>query len=78
MASLVNRHQYPALIEKCESLMKSEPEWLTPYLMCAVGYLGVGQKDKARDMLSHVADHSGPTYEQGECKKISDYVKAEL
>ena len=78
MALLVNTQQYPALIEKCESLMKSEPKWLTPYLMCAVGYLGVGQHDKAQEMLSYVTDHSGPTYEQGECKKISDYVKAKL
>jgi len=75
MADMVNAGKYDELIKECQARIKSDPEWLTPYLFCGVGYLNQGQKDKTREMLSYVDGHSGPTYEQGECKKISDYLR---
>jgi hypothetical protein len=35
MISLSNAHQFDELLAKCQAALQSNPEWLTPRLLCA-------------------------------------------
>lgn len=64
MAELEESQDYLILIEVCEQQIGESPEWLTPYLYCAVAYANLGEKARAIDYLRHVADNApgDPSY----------------
>jgi hypothetical protein len=79
MADLTNSRNYQELITLCTGKIKSAPEWLTPYLFCALGYLETGDIDKSKQMLSHYEDNKGPAYEGDHfCKQVIDYLRAKV
>lgn len=78
MIRLVNAMQYADALKICLAQMQSAPEWLTPRLVCAVAYLGQGDKEKARAMLTEYDSRTGPAYDTDGCKQMSDFLHAQL
>src|SRR2546422_985107 len=52
MATLNNDQKYPELLRSCQTFLANEPVWLTPKLMCGLAYAGLGNKSKAKEMLT--------------------------
>jgi len=51
------------LVELCDKLIESKPEWLTPYLAEGTALLNLGQTQKAVPLLKYVRDESGGSSE---------------
>src|SRR5258708_21750857 len=51
LVQLNDARQYSELLDSCRGNIAAEPEWLTPYLFCGLGYFGSGGKLKTGEML---------------------------
>jgi hypothetical protein len=78
MVRLNNSGQYADLLTACLAQIRSTPEWLAPRLFCGLAYLGTGDKMKAKDMLREFDSRTGPAYDVGGCKQISDHLHKAL
>src|ERR1700722_4203795 len=78
MVRLNNSKQYPELLKNCLAGIHSNPEWLTPRLFCGLGYLGIGDKLKAKDMLAEFDSKTGPAYDVDGCHQMSEYLHRAL
>lgn len=76
MARLNNTGQYKELLDRCSAQIALTPEWLTPRLFCGIAYTALGDKVKAREMLSEYEARVGPAYDVPACKQMSDYLQA--
>lgn len=78
MLQLNNSHQFAKLLEKCMAQISSVPEWLTPRLFCGMAYLGMGDLQKAKDMLTEFDSKTGPAYDVDGCQQMSDFLHKTL
>ncbi len=76
MAALNNARKWSELLRVCNAQIKAKPEWLTPYLMCGLASLSLGNKEKAQDMLNYFDKNTGPSYDS--CKYIADYLRGKI
>jgi len=79
MIQLNNSRQYSGLLKLCAAQIQSTPEWLTPRLFCALAYLGIGDKEKARSMFAEFEVKTGPAYDDADaCKQMAAFLRANL
>ena len=78
MVRLNDAQQYSELLDTCRGNIAGEPEWLTPYLFCGLGYFASGDKLKAREMLAHYEQYKGPAYNVEMCNNIEDFLRNNL
>ena len=79
MVQLNNTQRYMELLMFCLRQIQSAPEWLTPRLFCSAAHFGLGDKEKARTMLSEFDSRTGPAYDtDGRCKQVSDYLHTQI
>lgn len=78
MTDLNNSGHFQDLIKLCLEQIQSKPEWLTSRLFCAVGYLGIGEVEKAKAMLAEFDAKTGPAYDADGCKQASDFLHSKL
>lgn len=73
-----NSRQSKDLLTKCLAQRQSAPEGLTPRLLRGLAYLGLGNKDRASAMVKEFDSRTGPAYDTGGCKQMSDYLHSQL
>jgi len=78
MVQLYNSAQYEKLINACQSQIHSNPDWLTPYLLCGLAYLSTGNTEKAKEMTVYFDKNTGPAYQEGACQQMSDLLHTHL
>lgn len=78
MSELNNSHQYSELLNTCRASMITDPEWLTPYLFCGLGYLGKRDTLNAKEMLAHYEQYKGPAYNVEMCNDIEYFLRSRL
>lgn len=78
MIRLNNSAQYADLLKACLAQISSAPEWLTPRLFCGMAYLGVGNKLKAKELLTEFDSKTGPAYDIDACHQMSVYLHGQL
>jgi hypothetical protein len=78
MIALNNSKQYADLLQACFTQIDSTPGWLTPRLFCGLGYLGIGDKAKAREMLAGFESQKGPAYDSDGCSEMSTFLHRQL
>ena len=79
MAKLADAGQYKELLKLCTAQIEAKPEWLTPRLLCALAYEGMGNRTEAKGMLDTYDARKGPAYDgDGFCKQVSDFAHAQL
>ena len=71
------QRDYRNLITSCEEFERTDPNWLTPLLFCAVGYGATGRLDQAKTTIKEYEDRVGPAYTQDPmCAELYSKVKA--
>jgi hypothetical protein len=78
MVTLNNAQKWDDLLKECLVQIESAPEWLTPRLFCGMAYQGLGNKVKAKEMLTEFDSRTGPSYAVDGCKQMSDHLHATL
>jgi len=78
MSQLNNAQQYSELLDTCRENIANDPEWLTPYLFCGLGYLASGDNLKAKEMLVHYEQYKGPAYNVEMCNNIEKFLRNNL
>jgi hypothetical protein len=78
MIRLNNSAQYADLLKACLAQINSAPEWLTPRLFCGLAYMGIGNKTKAKEMLTEFDSRTGPAYDVDACHQMSVYLHGQL
>jgi hypothetical protein len=66
--------KYSELRIKCEQEIRTTPDWLTPYLFCGLADAGIGDVTALKTRMAYYDQHTGVTYDTGECKNISEYL----
>ena len=74
MVRLNNARQYADLLKVCLAQIGSVPGWLTSRLFCGLGYLGTGNKVKAKGMLAEFDSKTGPAYDVDACHQMSVFL----
>ncbi len=78
MINLANSGLNSQLVNKCEALLQTKPEWLSPLLFCSVGYFRLGNIAKAKQALERYDSQSGPAYDEPHCQAIASDMRAKL
>jgi hypothetical protein len=78
MGKLTNAKNWDDLLKACLAQINSAPEWLTPRLFCGMAYEGLGDKVKAKEMLTEFDSRTGPSYAVDACKQMSDFLHTTL
>ncbi|MGA2900909.1 MAG: hypothetical protein ABSF40_11825 [Candidatus Acidiferrales bacterium] len=78
MVALNNTQKWDDLLKDCLVQIESAPEWLTSRLFCGLAYQGLGNKVKAKEMLTEFDSRTGPSYSVDGCKQMSDHLHATL
>lgn len=78
MINLANSELNSQLVDKCEALLQTKPEWLSPLLFCSVGYFRLGNIAKAKEALEKYDSRSGPAYDEPHCQEIVNDMRAKL
>jgi hypothetical protein len=68
----------PRVTKAPPSRVSYAPEWLTPHLFCGMAYLGIGNRTKAKEMLTEFESRTGPAYDVDACHQISVYLHRAL
>lgn len=67
------------LLDLCTVQKDAKPEWLSPYLFCAIAHLGLGDKEKARVDMEYYDKRTGPQYDADEhCANLAAYIHSRL
>jgi hypothetical protein len=78
MIRLNNSGQPADLLKECLAQISSAPEWLTPRLLCGMAYLRLGNRVKAKEMLTEFDSKTGPAYDVDACHQMSVYLHGQL
>jgi hypothetical protein len=79
MAHANNAKDWTKLLTLCTTQIREQPEWISPYLFCAMAHLGLSEKEKARAAMEYYDKHTGPAYDADKhCADMADYVRARL
>lgn len=79
MAHANNAKDWAKLLDLCTVQKDAQPEWLSPYLFCALAHLGLGEKEKAREMMDYYDKHTGAPYDSDEhCSSMAEYLHSQL
>lgn len=75
MLDMANSQRWGDLIKSCTVQLDKNREWLTPYLLCSLGYANMNELPKAREMLKKFEDSKGPAYDSEPCTRIIDILR---
>jgi hypothetical protein len=78
MKTLQTEGKWEELIKLSEPLMKEKPEWLTPYVLAAVGYAKTGRAQKALELLVFVRDQAGANPEYAQVPSLIEQAQKQL
>jgi hypothetical protein len=78
MIHLNNSRNYQDLLRVSLAQISSKPEWLTPRLFCALAYIGLGDVQRAKELLKEFDSKTGPAYDVDACRQMTAYLHSVL
>jgi hypothetical protein len=62
--------EWSALLELCQTEMKSTPEWLTPFMFAGIANANLGHHERAVELLRHVQENAAGDPEYAEVDSL--------